>query len=843
MKSHFSTLLLALGLTLAANLTPAQQPPADPFAALPKYQFGQSRLPLALIDEQIRKSTPADYKAIEAKLLPILQAPETTKDAKRFICRWLTVVGSAECVAAVAPLLTDDDLSHPARMALEPMTDPAAGAALRAALPKAKGKVLVGIISSLGIRRDGQAVGALSGLIRDADPLVAGTALAALGEIGPAAAQVLNTAAVPETLARTLARARIAAAGYLAQSGAGPQAAEMFKNLMSPQHPQAIRIAALKGQIGALPQADATTLILEMLQGEDAAMRSATISAYTSSSDLALKNTVAAKLPSMKPAGQLILLGVLADQPDVAARAPVLEVLAAGGEDNLRCAALECLVRHGEAADVPRIAALANDKSAAVADAARRTLQRLGKPGTDDALVRLIESPDASLRAVTLATLANRRVESALPTLVRLLSGSDAALATEAAKALGVMGKSDQLADLAKILATTENAALRSATEEAVKSVCRRTPDKSAAAAVLVASLNQAPATPARVSLLQTLIYTGGESALNTVLKAMQDNQPEVRAAATKALIAWPEAAAGAPLLALARNATDPNQAIVVLRDGCLRLADSDELSLSHRLDILRGVLDVAQRPEEKRRAISTLAEMPSLGAMQLLQGAVKDPALQNDAVKAAAKLGRQLAAVYNRQIVAALQDIKAQLPTDEARQPIENALKAAQNAGQSPDGFVIAWMLSGPYTEEGKDGNALFDIAFAPEKPNAQAEWRPIAGAKSGLVELDKVMRGDNRVAYLRTQITADKTQDALLEMGSDDGIKVWLNGQVVHANNSVRPCTPGSDKAKIKLKQGANDLLLKITQGAGEWSACCRVRGPNGQELTDVTVAPNAP
>ena len=116
------------------------------------------------------------------------------------------------------------------------------------------------------------------------------------------------------------------------------------------------------------------------------------------------------------------------------------------------------------------------------------------------------------------------------------------------------------------------------------------------------------------------------------------------------------------------------------------------------------------------------------------------------------------------------------------------------------------------------------------------------MAGSKSGLVELDKVMRGENRVAYLRTQITSDKAQDALLEMGSDDGIKVWLNGQVVHANNSVRPCAPGSDKAKIKLKQGANDLLLKITQGAGEWSACCRVRGPNGQELNDVTVAPNA-
>ena len=46
-------------------------------------------MPLAQIEDQIRKSSPAEYKAIEAKLLAILQAPDTTKDAKRYICRWL----------------------------------------------------------------------------------------------------------------------------------------------------------------------------------------------------------------------------------------------------------------------------------------------------------------------------------------------------------------------------------------------------------------------------------------------------------------------------------------------------------------------------------------------------------------------------------------------------------------------------------------------------------------------------------------------------------------------------------------------------------------------------------
>jgi HEAT repeat protein len=840
-QCHRAIFLLAF--TLAGSAGRAQQAAADPFDGLARFQFGQSRQPLAVIEDQIRKTAPADYKQIEARLLPILNAPQTPKDAKRYICRWLAVVGSAECVPAVAGLLTDPNLSHPARMALEPMADPAAGAALRAALPKLKGNLLVGVIGSLGVRREAGAVEALAGLMNEADPLVAGTALAALGQIGTEeAARVLEGANVPAPLARTLARARVAAASRLVAAGRNAQAVVILQNLMQPQQPQAIRVAALKGLIGALPGAEAVRLVVDMVQGEDTAMRSATIAAYSTSANTALKDAVAGELPAMKPAGQIILLGVLADQPEVAARAAVLNVLAASPDDKVRAAAVECLARHGEAGDVALVVRLGSDPAAPVADAARKTLLRMGKPGVDDALVRLIESPRAEDRAVVLATLANRRVESALPTLVRLMNGTDAALAVEAVKALGVMGKSGQLKDVAGVLAATGNGSLRAAAEDAARAICRRSTDKPASAVVLLAALNQASATTARGSLLQALVYTGGDPALNAVLRAMKDNDAAVKAAATRALVSWPEAAAGPHLVELARTTPDSGQAIVALRDGCLRLAEMDELPLAQRVNIVRYVLEAAKRAEEKKRALAALGEMPSLGALDILQGCAKDAALQADATRAAVKLARQVGAAYPKQTLAALQDIKAQASTDELRGQVETAIKAVQNAGQSPDGFILAWMLSGPYTQEGQDGNGLFDVAFPPEKAGAQAEWRPTAASKAGLIELDKTMQGENRVAYLRSQIASGRDQDALLEMGSDDGLKVWLNGKVVHANNVIRPCEPGSDKVKIKLKQGVNSLLLKVTQGGGQWSACCRLRAADGQELADLTVGPNA-
>ena len=281
MNTKLSSLtFLAFMLTWSALR--AQDAAGDPYAALAKFEFGQSRQPLALIEDQIRKTPPEDYKAIEAKFLDILNAPETPKDAKRFICRWLAVLGSAECVPAVAPLLADEELSHSARIALEPMPAPAAGSALRAALPKVSGKLLVGVISSLGVRRDAQAVAALKGLIDDKDASVAGAAMEALGQIGTVeAARFLDAANVPEVLSRTLARARIMAASRLVQARKGTEAAAIFRSLMADRQPQGIRIAALKGLIGALPRAEAAKLIIDMVQGEDASMRAATIAAYS----------------------------------------------------------------------------------------------------------------------------------------------------------------------------------------------------------------------------------------------------------------------------------------------------------------------------------------------------------------------------------------------------------------------------------------------------------------------------------------------------------------------------------------------------------------------------------
>jgi hypothetical protein len=93
-----------------------------------------------------------------------------------------------------------------------------------------------------------------------------------------------------------------------------------------------------------------------------------------------------------------------------------------------------------------------------------------------------------------------------------------------------------------------------------------------------------------------------------------------------------------------------------------------------------------------------------------------------------------------------------------------------------------------------------------------------------------------DNAVAYLRSKVWSDKQQQAVLEMGSDDGIKVWLNGEVVHANNTGRPLAPRQDKKQVTLKEQWNDLLVKVTNGSGGWEVCVRLANSEGKLLDGI-------
>lgn len=161
------------------------------------------------------------------------------------------------------------------------------------------------------------------------------------------------------------------------------------------------------------------------------------------------------------------------------------------------------------------------------------------------------------------------------------------------------------------------------------------------------------------------------------------------------------------------------------------------------------------------------------------------------------------------------------------------------QFVSRRPEEFVNVWYASGPYRQEGVAGLKLFDVVFPPEEGGGVWKKVPITEGEYAANEIsfNKMYAADNCVAYLKTTIVSPEVREAILELGSDDGIKTWLNGELVHANNTQRGHVAGEDKAPVTLKAGDNTLLLKITQGVGGWAASALVTDRSGKVMSDLS------
>jgi HEAT repeat protein len=185
----------------------------------------------------------------EAKLIASLRQRGATLKEKADACLELARVGSKEAIPPLAALLGDEKIAHMARYALEPIPDPAVDAALREALDRLKGRPLVGVIGSIGVRRDAQAVEPLSKLLNDTDPDVAQAAARALGSIGnPAAVTALQSALDGASAAhqRAVCEGLLRCAEALAARGQRDAALAIYERLNQPKIPQPVRDGAAR---------------------------------------------------------------------------------------------------------------------------------------------------------------------------------------------------------------------------------------------------------------------------------------------------------------------------------------------------------------------------------------------------------------------------------------------------------------------------------------------------------------------------------------------------------------------------------------------------------------------
>ena len=79
--------------------------------------------------------------------------------------------------------------------------------------------------------------------------------------------------------------------------------------------------------------------------------------------------------------------------------------------------------------------------------------------------------------------------------------------------------------------------------------------------------------------------------------------------------------------------------------------------------------------------------------------------------------------------------------------------------------------------------------------------------------------------VAYAFTTIRREQAEEAFLSLGSDDSVKVYLNGKLVHDHAVGRGVHKDEDVVPVTLQQGDNAIVLKVENGRGGWGFVIRV------------------
>ncbi len=578
----------------------------------------------------------------EQVLIAVLESADAPRADKAITCKRLAVFGSKEAVPALASLLADKELASWARIALEAIPGEEADAALRDAMGKLEGRLLIGTINSIGVRADAAAVDGLAERLKGDDAEVASAAAVALGRIGNASATKILMPAL--TSASAAVRSAVAEGCILCAERAlaedkATEAVKLYDAVRAAKVPKQRVIEATRGAILAR-QSSGIPLLIEQLRSDDKALFNIGLMAARELPGAEVTKALVAELDRAPAKRQALLILALADRDDPAVLPAMLEA-AQSGEGRVQIAAVNVVQRFGDASCVPALLEVALNADEDVSQAARSALNTLAGDDVDKDLTARLAKADGALLKLLAETVGQRRIAEAVPALLKAAESSDAELRGAALTALGSTVGPDDLDFLIVRVVDPRSAEDTPVAQKALRAACVRMPDGDACAAQLADAMADAPV-PAKCACLEILGAMGGSKALSALGAAAKDTNPELQDAASRLLGEWMTVDAAPVLLDLAKTAPGEKYRVRAMR-GYIRLVRQFVLPDAERVAMCRRAFETAWRDAEKKLVLEVMERYPSVDMLRLAVEASKVPALKTDAAKTSLAIAQAL--------------------------------------------------------------------------------------------------------------------------------------------------------------------------------------------------------
>jgi len=614
------------------------------------------------------QNQPAEgYK--ESDLIRVLES-DAAKGDKAITCKRLAIYGSEKCVPTVAPLLADKELASWARIALESIPGPAADTALRGAASELQGRLLVGVINSIGVRGDAKAVEILVQKLDDANGDVASAAAVALGHIGGEKAAEVLTKSLTSTQVEVRSAAAegcILCAEQFMEQNKTSDAVKLYDAVRKADVPDQRHLEAVRGAILARKSAG-LALLIEQLRSEDKKRFGIGLRTARELGGRKVTEALGVELDRLSPERRPLLLLAVADRSDSSVL-PIVENVAKSGSNELRITAINILIDLGDVSCVPILLDAATEGDSKLEKAAIETLVRLpGKDVDSDLLARLLQAK-GKLRQVLIELAGQRQISNARPAVVSSLEDSDAGIRGAAVRTISIIGQDHEAGDLVKLLEKTKNSSERADIRKALLAISGRCGAK---CIPHLKPLTQSRDNELHIIGLRALAIIGGPEALAAIKSAIETAEPSVQDEAVRILSNWPynwpdDSEAGQALLKLAKSAKKMQHQVLGVRGYLQYIRGNKKFSNENKVAKVKDMLSHIKRSEEKQQAIAVLGEAPSASSLELLTDLADDPAVVEEA--------------YSAMVRIAAKDIQG-VSKDRRREVLQTVVEKSRNNG-----------------------------------------------------------------------------------------------------------------------------------------------------------------
>ena len=641
--------VVAIAVAMAGTAVAAEGQPTldEALQQIRTYEFGQNREMLSVVQDICTASygEPETRTVIEQGLIGLLES-DATYDCKDFVCRQLYVIGTDASVPTLAKMLTDEKYSDMARYALESIEGAEADKAFMDALSKTNDRTQIGVINSIGMRGQAEAVPELGTLLGDSDAEVAKAAAASLGRIGgPSAADLLATsrASASDEIKPAVTSGYLMCAASFVKEGDTDAARAIYTELNNEAESREARIAAIEGLVavdgnGALP------LLLDLLKGNDAGLQAIAAGAVRTLEGDDVTTAVAGALPNLDANGQMVALYALRARGDRAALPAVTDAVSSDDPD-VKIAALEALATVGGASSVELLTGLAVSDDPEVARVAKATLAALRGLDVDDAVVKAMNAARGPAKLVLIGALAARGAQSAVPDLKKSAVDSDEAVRQASLEALGALASDSELTQLLSLLVQMNGNPSQTAAENTVVAVVQRMETTQKGASTISRALSSLKGKPeVAASLVRVLGRIGDSSALSQLRDlAFNAKDEPVKDAAVRALADWPSAEVIDDLRNLASTSSNDTHKALAFRGFLRLLRQGGDRPMEDTLKLYEEAVQLASSADDKRLVLAGLAEVRDERALALVEPYLADDDVKAEATQATEQIKKNL--------------------------------------------------------------------------------------------------------------------------------------------------------------------------------------------------------